>query len=276
MRKEKSRFFLDTEVPFELRERMAEMRIFCLPLEERQNNKVWYANSLEDKKTAEREIKRFEFHSTRETSSFPQANKRDIPYNPSSLTLQTLQKEDKEHTDHLMHSLLKEEPKSVAKSDSSFLVPPSFQVITKEETDWKFLFSDSGWNSLKAVEMIKTYGLPSKEEDRISLLQWLNKRFPGKQYNIVYEDLCEYCEAFEAAYGTKVIEEALRMSGIKNGFNLQAKLENSKLLEEIKKAMLFLFPIVHRERDYVNEKESITQLDEWTQEKGIEELEEEI
>lgn len=144
--------------------------------------------------------------------------------------------------------LIKEKNKRTA----YFSIPKEYIISIGDngKYDWTKLLSESGWDSLVAVQMIRKYGLPEKESERIKLLENFSNRVRGEQYNVVYEDLCEYSEVFRKAYGPDVVRAALLAADIKDGFNFTGRVkESGKISEEVKRLLLFVFPIVRRYKE---------------------------
>ena len=133
--------------------------------------------------------------------------------------------------------------------------------IKEDNFSWEYALSEE-WDSLRIVSLIKKYGMPETVAARIYLLENINnrlqmelqKRNPGDQYDVVYEDLCDYCPAFRRTYGFTTIRKALTFANITNCYNLRMNLSKSKLSEELQLATLYVFPIIHRP-DYFKEYE---------------------
>lgn len=121
-------------------------------------------------------------------------------------------------------------------------------ICLDEEYDWSSVLSMKKYDTLMLVRLIKEKGLPVLEVERTELIKKLAKYERRKFYNIVYEDLINYSEEFEKAYGMSVLVRALSAIGIQNGFNLKLNVNASSLPEDIKAAILFAFPVVKRER----------------------------
>lgn len=212
---EKEKYFIERTIPFALKRKLIGIGISILPIEERSDEKIWYADSLEQKKEAERIIDEY-----CETYAIDRLVEQDSHETISSF----LKGIEEEMNDN--HGL-------------------KIKPRLNDDYNWDFLLEH--WDSLKAVQAIKEHGLPSLSRQREALLEKLAERNPGIQYNVVYEDLCEYCEDFEAAYGWDTVKKALEDGNITNGFNLSSKVNNSDLPEELKKLLLYVFPSVRRE-----------------------------
>lgn len=127
-------------------------------------------------------------------------------------------------------------------------IPFAIHPVTYKDFNWDAVLSEDRWDSLSAVQRIKKYGLPKLESQRIRLLKNLSVKKPGEQFSVVYEDLCEYSEAFRQTYGWDVIKKALEAGKIEDGFNFQSTVNTSTSLpEEAKKLLLYALPVVKRE-----------------------------
>lgn len=128
--------------------------------------------------------------------------------------------------------------------------PVSFEfdsTLSLGDYQWDKLFAE--WNSLDAVNAIKTCGLPQREDQRADLIFNLSQLSPGKQFKVGYEDLCEYCPVFEKAYGLPVLSKALNYIGSENVFNFSTSVYESDLPIDIKRALIYAFPISRPQRE---------------------------
>ena len=201
----------DIVVPFGIKRALLVLGMHMDPLEERTGAQIWYAYDEETRNNAERLICNYSMSKDKER----------------------IIEEDAPRTDKKTEIILDDFEEEIEK-DGNY--------------DWDNLFLPQNWDTLKAVQAIKEHGLPKIKEHRELLLSYLSKSNPGKQFNVVYEDLCEYCEDFEKAYGWNRIRESLIEANITNGFNLPRKVRESELSLEMQNAILYAFPAVHRER----------------------------
>lgn len=221
--KKKEKYFIERTIPFALKRKLIAIGINILPIEERSDWKIWYADSLEQKKEAEQIIDEYcETYAIDQSSEQESNSKRFID------------------SQEAISSFLKGIEEEM-NNNHGLKINPRLD----DNYDWNFLLQN--WDSLKAVLAIKEHGLPALSKQRETLLEKLTERNPGTQYNVVYEDLCEYCEDFDAAYGWNTVKKALEDGNITNGFNLSSKVNNSDLPEELKKLLLYVFPSVRRE-----------------------------
>lgn len=202
----------DITVPFGIKRALLVLGMHMDPLEERTGSQIWYAYDEETRNNAEKLI-----------CNYGMAR-------------------DKER--------IIEEDAPRKKNTSLEIILDDFEEKVEKDGNynWDSLLLPQNWDTLKAVQAIKEHGLPKIKEQRETLLSYLARSNPGKQYNVVYEDLCEYCEDFEEAYGWDKIREALIEANITNGFNLPRKVRSSELPLEMQNAILYAFPAVHRER----------------------------
>lgn len=227
---ENKQVFLEVDVPFEFKQTAIELGAQMLLPEERTSKKIWYVNNEKKKKMIEKYIEDF----------LNKKNLEEMTYSSSN---------DKNNEETIPQNESKEESEDVKKIDSCCKSEISFEleIDTYDSFDWSRLLSEGRWNSLKVVQAIKEHGLPKTKEQRIIILTNLARREPGSQFNVVYEDICEYCEAFDKAYGWDVVKRALKAGGILNGFHLKRKVKESRLPLEVKKILLYVFPVVKRE-----------------------------
>lgn len=140
----------------------------------------------------------------------------------------------------------------------------SDNLLCDEENDnfWDNLLDFRNWNALVAVQSIKKDGLPRLERQREKMLGYFaNVRTfkVGEQYPVGYKDICDYCEAFNKAYGFETVGMLQRKHNI-NGFNFESNLNTSAMTNEEKELFRFVFPISIKtsvrelEDEYENEK----------------------
>ena len=219
-------FKIEEEVPYDLKEAVREAGGTILPAHNRmrKNNALWVTD------TEEKQKKIYEIiHSYKKNMD-----------------------NSKKETEKIEKLLVDDKQIKEEKNSFYFSIPEdSIISITENGTyDWTRLLSEDGWDALVAVQMIRKYGLPQKESERERLLDHFAKRIKGEQYNIIYEDLCEYSAIFRKAYGPETVKKALEAADIKDGFNFSSNVNNSTAIsEEVKKLLSFVFPIVKRERE---------------------------